>query len=215
MPIAAVSPVYFGQSLGSFQNGQIPSQGGISGAQSKALDGIATFVLDGATTTALTINYIDGVQVPYVNKVSFSASNVTAPTTIGGVANQSVISGVGAFGALKVGQSITTAGFNNAGNNGTFVVNALTTSSVQITNASAVAEGPTPSGTITYNIGSTLAQARIARSFANASGVVDTAASTTTISAVVYTQTSVSFTISAAGSAGQLLSIFVELFPAS
>lgn len=215
MAIPAVSPVFYGQSLGSFQNGQIPSQGGVSGAQSKALQGIATLVLDGATTTSLTINYIDGTQVPYVNKVSFSASNVTAPATIGGVANQSIISGVGAFGALKVGQSVTTAGFNNSGNNGTFTVNAVSTSSIQVTNSSAVLEGPTPSGTVTYNIGSTLAQARIARSFANASGVVDTAASTTTISSVVYTSTAVTFTISTAGSAGQLLSIFVELFPAN
>lgn len=212
MSIAAVTPNYFGS---PFVNGTIPSQGGISGAQSKALDGIATFILDGSTTTTITVNWIDGTQIPYEAKATISVSNVTAPATIGGVANQSIISGVGAMGQLRVGQSIVTSGFSNSGNNGTFTINAVTTNSIQVTNSSAVLEGPTPAGTLTFNYGSTLATARITRAFANALGVKDTAATTTTISAVVISQTTATFTISAAGSAAQTLSVFVELFPAN
>lgn len=215
MSIAAVTPIYCGQSANSFVNGTVPSQGGISGSQSKALDGIATFILDGATSTVLTVNWIDGTQIPYESKATISVNSVTAPATIGGVANQSVISGVGAMGQLRVGQSIVTSGFTNSGNNGTFTINAVTTNSVQVTNSSAVLEGPTPAGTLTFNYGSTLATARITRAFANASGIKDTAATTTTISAVVISQTTATFTISAAGSSAQTLSVFVELFPAS
>lgn len=214
MAISTVVPVYFGQPAGAIQALTIPSQSGVSGAQSKALQGIATATLDGAATT-FTLNWIDGVQVPYQGKISFSANTVTAPATIGGVANQSVISGVGTFGVLRVGQSITTSGFTNAANNGTFVVNALTTSSVQVTNASAVAEGPTPAGSITYNYGSQLALARAARSFASAANVTDTAAASITATASAITQVGCTITISATGSAGQSLSVYTELFPAS
>jgi hypothetical protein len=214
MAISAVTPVYFGQAAASFQNGQIPSQGGISGTQSKVLYGIATFTLDGATTTGLTVNWIDGTQIPFVNNVVLPVSSVTAPATIGGVANQAVYSGVGAYGQLRVGQSVTFAGFTNAGNNGTFTINALTTNSIQVTNSSSVLEGPNPSGTVKFNQGTIPAVCRITRAMANAAGVLDTAALTTTISAVTQAQATGTFTISAAGSNGQLLSVLVEIIPA-
>lgn len=214
MAIATQAPVYFGQPAGGVQQGTVPSQGGISGGQSKALQGIATFILDGAATTA-TLNWIDGTQKPYQNTVTIVASNVTAPATIGGVANQSIISGVGAMGQLRVGQSVTTTGFSNGGNNATFVVNAVTTNSIQVTNASAVLEGPTPSGIISFNSQSQLALARGARAFASAANVTDTAVTTITATLSALTQTSATVTFSAAGSAAQTASVFVELFPAS
>lgn len=214
MAISTVAPVWYGQAAGTFVQGQIPSQGGVSGAQSKDLQGIATFILDGAATTA-TLNWIDGTQKPYQQTTNISAQSATAPATIGGVANQSVISGVGAFGQLRVGQSVTTTGFANSGNNGTFTVNAVSTSSIQVTNASAVAETNSVSANVAFNSGSQLALARGARAFASAANVTDTAATTITATLSAITQTSATVTFSAAGTAAQTASVFVELFPAS
>jgi len=54
--------------------------------------GIATFVGDGATTTA-TVNWIDGVQKIFQRPVVvIPVLSVTAPATLGGVANQAVYS---------------------------------------------------------------------------------------------------------------------------
>src|SRR6266850_7270759 len=121
MAIAPANVVWYGPSLAQ---GQVQSQGGLSGSQSRVLTGIATFIGDGAATTS-TLNWIDGVQKPFQTIQLLPVLSVTAPATIGGVANQAVYSGVGAYGQLAKGQSITFAGFSNAGNNGTFTINAL------------------------------------------------------------------------------------------
>src|ERR1700720_2243508 len=85
---------------GAGAQGQLYSQGGVSGFQSKNVYGLSTITLDGALTTA-TVNFIDGTQKWFQRNINIAATGVTAPATIGGVANQSIISGVGAFGALS------------------------------------------------------------------------------------------------------------------
>jgi len=212
MAIPAVNLSYYSQGT-AVQQGTIPSQGGISGPQSKQLIGIATATLDG-TLTAFTVNFIDGTQKLFNSVVSISASSATAPATIGGVANQSVISGVGAFGALKVGQSVTTAGFANAGNNGTFTVNAVTTSSIQVTNASAVAESGTFGANVQYNAGAKVLSVQGSRATQNVAGVTDTAASSIGVTQVdTITDSSCRVTVSGAGSNGNLLTVLLEIYP--
>jgi hypothetical protein len=192
--------------------GQEQSQGGLSGSQSRAMTGIATTTLDGATGT-VNINWIDGVQKPFQTVILAPVLSVTAPATIGGVANQAVYSGVGAYGQLKVGQSVTFAGFTNAGNNGTFTINALTTSTIQVTNSSSVAE-TNPAATVAFNLatGALVAGAFAVRSVTSAAGVADTAANTIAVTQIgTITQTGAICTLSANGSNGNTLSILVQL----
>lgn len=213
MSIPAVNCTLLKQ--GGAAQGQVYSQGGISGFQSGTVLLQGTAVLDGSSTT-FTANFIDGTQKLFQRTVNISAGNVTAPATIGGVANQSIISGVGAFGALTVGQSVTTSGFSNSGNNGTFTVNAVTTSSIQITNSSAVAESNTPSGNVQVNLGAHVIAAYATRAPFNASGVADTAAAATVVSgASTITDATCLVTISAAGSNAQTLSFILEVIPSA
>ena len=193
--------------------GQVQGQGGLSGSQSRVMTGIATVTLDGAATTA-TLNWIDGVQKPFQTVILAPVLSVTAPATIGGVANQAVYSGVGAYGQLAVGQSVTFAGFSNAGNNGTFTINALTTSSIQVTNSSSVAE-TNPAATVAFNIatGAQVASALGIRAIVSKAGVADTAASSITATLSSLTQTGCTLTLSGTGSNGQTLSVFVQLYP--
>lgn len=194
-------------------SGQLLSQGGLSGFQSKNLFLLGTAVLDGAATT-FTANFIDGTQKLFQRTVNISAGNVTAPATIGGVANQSVISGVGAFGQLSVGMSVATTGFANSGNNGTFTVNALTTSSIQITNSSAVAETNTPSGNVAANLGAKVLSVRASRATQSLAGVADNALSTIFPTGVgTITDASALVTISAAGTTTNTLSVLLEVIP--
>src|SRR6267142_2721654 len=89
----------------------------------------------------------------------------------------SILSGIGAFGQLRVGQSIVTAGFSNAGNNATSVITAVSTSSVQVTNSGAVAEtnfGATGS----VVVGRRVVAVRAFHSAFTFAGVADTGAQT-------------------------------------
>lgn len=210
MAIAAQNVSWYGPQLAQGQN---QSQGGISGSASRVLIGLATFIGDGASTTA-TLNWIDGVQKPFQTVILAPVLSVTAPATIGGVANQAVYSGVGAYGQLKVGQSVTFAGFSNAGNNGTFTVNALTTSSIQVTNAGSVAE-TNPAATVAFNMatGALVAGAQVARAIVGASGVPDTAANTVAVSVSAQTQTGATITFAPAPANLATCSVLVELFP--
>jgi hypothetical protein len=183
------------------------------GPQNRVLTGIATITLDGAATTGV-INFIDGVNSPYQIKQVVGVSSVAAPATIGGVANQAVYTGVGAYGQLRVGQSITFAGFTNAGNNGTFTINALTTSTIQVTNASSVAES-NPQASLSFTFGALVAGVQANRGLASTLGVADTAANTITATPSLFTQTGFTITLSAAGSNGQTLSVLVQLFPSN
>ena len=216
MSITAVNASYFnGMPSGNAgAQGQIASQGGLTGPQAKGLLGVGTFVLDGSTTTGLTLNFIDGTQKPFQNLVYISASGVTTAATINGVANQSVISGVGSFGALRVGQSITTSGYSNSGNNGTFTVNVVTTSSITVTNSSAVAE-TNPAGLVAYNQGTYVLGAVAARAIRSIAGVSDTAATTIYTTVTGVSDTALTLTISGTGSNTQTLSVLFELFPVS
>jgi hypothetical protein len=196
-------------------SGQVYSQGGVSGFQSKEIYLLGTATLDGSTTN-FAVNFIDGTQKLFQNLFVVNALNVTAPATINGVANQSVISGVGAFGALAVGNSVVVAGFANAGNNGTFTVNVVTTSSITVTNSSAVAESNNPSATVTFNKGSHVQACFAARAQYNAAGTIDTAANTISVTTInTVTDATANIVISAAGSAAQLLSVLVKAIPNS
>lgn len=209
MAIPAVNTTWLGQS--SLAQGQIYGNNA-TGSQNEVLIGGGTAILDGATTS-FTANFIDGVQSLFKNTQVLSVSSVAAPVTIGGVANQAVYSGVGAYGQLRVGQSITFAGFTNGGNNGTFTINALTTSSIQVTNPSSVAE-TNPQASLSFNyqnrqVGGVLA----ARAVVGPSGVADTAANTVLITVGAVSQTGVALTLSAAGTNLQTCSYIIEVFP--
>ena len=204
MSIPAVNLTYLGQPATPSQ-GQI-IHGNDSGPMGKRLIGYGTATLDGAATT-FTVNFVDGVQKYAQNNLVIPVQSVTAPATINGVANQSIISGVGAMGQIKVGASITTAGFSNAGNNNTFTVNAVTSSGVQVTNASAVAE-TNYAATLTTVLGPSVLGVQVARSGSSS----DTAAASTTVQPSSVSNTGFTATISAAGSNAQLLSFIVEIF---
>jgi len=215
MAIAAVNLQYLGQPSPAAQ-GQIVNNG-LGGPLSEALTGIGTAVLDGAATT-FTLNWIDGVQKIFQRPVVIvPVLSVTAPATIGGVANQAVYSGVGSFGQFSKGQTIVFAGFSNAANNGSFVINVVSTSSVTVTNASSVAEtNPQASGAV--NFGAVLPAVygssgiNNARVLVSAANVADTAASTTTAIISAVTATGCTVTISAAGTAAQTLSVMATLY---
>src|SRR5258708_7851420 len=138
MAIPAVALSYLGQPSSAAQ-GQIVNNG-LGGPLSEQLLGIATFVGDGATTTA-TVNWIDGVQKIFQRPVAIvSLLSATAAATIGGDANQTVYSGVGSMTQFRVGQTLVVTGFSNAGNNGSFPITAISTSTIQVTNSGGVAE---------------------------------------------------------------------------
>jgi hypothetical protein len=215
MAIAAVNMSYIGQPSSPAQ-GQIVNSG-LGGPLANALVGIGTATLDGAATT-FTLNWIDGTQKIFQRpQVIVPVLSVTAPATIGGVANQAVYSGVGSYGQFRVGQSITFAGFSTAANNGAFTINALSTSSIQVTNASSVAEtNPQASGSV--NFGAVLpaipgsSGVTNFRSLVSAANVADTAAGTITALISSVSATGCTVTISAAGSNGQTLSVLVPLY---
>jgi len=218
MAIAPANVVWYGPALAQ---GQEQSQGGLSGSQSRQLVGIATFIGDGAASSA-TLNWIDGSQKPFQTVILLPVLSVTAPATIGGVANQAVYSGVGAYGQLAKGQSVTFAGFTNAGNNGTFTINALTTSTIQVTNASSVAE-TNPAATVAFNMatGSLVAGAYVTRAIVSAAGVADTQVNTTLAEISTQTQTNAVINFYSAAFAavipgnGNTISVLVTLYPNS
>ncbi len=208
MAIPAVALSYLGQPSSAAQ-GQIINNG-LGGQLSEELMGIATFVGDGATTTA-TVNWIDGVQKIFQRPVVvIPVLSVTAPATLGGVANQAVYSGVGSFSQFSKGQTITFAGFSNAGNNGAFVINLVSTSSVTVTNASSVAES-NPQATGAVNFGAVLPVAQGFRSGVSAANVADTAANTITASINTITATGALVTFSAAPANAATCSVAVKL----
>lgn len=210
MAISAANLVYVGAPGSSAAEGQVISSND-SGPLGKQIFGIATFTGDGASTTA-TLNWIDGVQRPFRKNIVTSVLSVTAPATIGGVANQAVYSGVGSYGAFSVGQTVTFAGFSNAGNNGSFVINALSTSSIQVTNASSVAE-TNPQGSALVNLGAVLPVATAYRSGVSAANVADTAAASITASIASITATGATVTFSAAPANGATCSVAAALTP--
>jgi hypothetical protein len=217
MAISAVNATWAGQT--GISTGELLSQGGLTGSAAKALYGVGTFILDGATTTGLTLNFIDGVQVPFKQTGIIQLQSVTAPATINGVANVAIYSGVGAMGQLRVGQSITTAGFSNSGNNSTtLVVLSITTNSFSAVNASSVAE-TNPAGTASFTLvqgAAGPAAAYLVRSvYGPFNNVLDTAANTIQVTLTAITPTGVTFTISAAGTSLQTLSVAIELFPSN
>ena len=214
MAITVGTTTYLGGPLAAAAQGQQYSMSGISGPTSAVVTGICTLTLDGSSTTA-TVNFIDGVQKLFNTKtVVITGLTVAAPATIGGTANQVIISGVGAFGQFKVGQSVTFAGFSNSGNNGPFTIVAITTSTLQITNASGVAE-TNPAATVTGVNGALVLAVDIQRANASAAGAADTAALATTVTAGGPTQTGFPVTISAAGSSAQTLTVLFEVYPNS
>jgi len=169
MAIATVNASYIGYgglnpALGPVQ-GQIAA-GQDSGPLAKTL--VATAVVTGdSSSTSSTINLIDGIQKIAQYPITIPFTNVTAPATIGGVANQAVYSGIGATTQLAVGASIVFSGFSNGGNNGTFTINVISTNSVTVTNASSVLEGPNYSAQGLSYKGPVIAAIDISRSSVN------------------------------------------------
>lgn len=203
---------YIGQPIQGAAQGQIYNNG-TPGPLGSVLSAIGTSTMDGAATT-IAVNFIDGVQKLSQSTVLVSLQSVTAPATIGGVANQAVYSGVGAFGQLRVGQSVVIAGFTNAGNNSTFTVNAVSTSSIQVTNASSVAE-TNYAATLTYTIGQRVSAVTASRSLLNFAGTADSAnavAGVTSVSAI--SNTGCTLNLSAAGNAGTA-SFLIDVYFAS
>src|SRR5208282_3409776 len=96
---------------------------GTPGPKSKTLYayGVAT---NGNTTTAANaapVGYIDGVQT-LGKTIVLQLQSVDAPITYLGTANTAFYHSVQGCGQIKVGDSITTAGFTNGGNNATNTV---------------------------------------------------------------------------------------------
>lgn len=211
MAIPNVNVSWYGQS--SLAQGQVYGNN-TAGPENEILKGVGTAILDGTLTT-FQVNFIDGIQSLYKSLVVLPFSSVAAPVTIGGVVNQAVYSGVGAYGQLRVGQSIVIAGFTNAGNNGTFTINALTTSTIQVTNAGSVAE-TNPQASLSFGGTRFVAGFECARSVYSAAGVIDTAASTITVvpgGAGGLNQLGGAVTISGAGTVGQTLSFIIQVYP--
>ena len=142
-PTTTLSYVGNGPSAG----GQVINSG-LGGPLSKTLIGygIAT---NGNTTTNVTgclVNFIDGVQ-SLGPTVVLSCQSVAAPVTYNGTANQAFYASVNGVNQIKVGDSVTIAGFATSANNVTATVNYVTSSGIYVTNSSAVAE-TNPAATI-------------------------------------------------------------------
>lgn len=198
---------YIGQPLGAPAQGQIYN-GGTGGPLGSILTGIGTSTMDGAATV-ITLNFIDGTQSFSQYPVVVNLQSVTAGATINGVANQSIYSGVGAFGQFRVGQSFVVAGFANAANNGTFVITAVSTSSVQVTNAGPSVAETNFSATGTVVLGRSVIAVRASRSALNAAGVADTANAAAGVNSVTaITNKSCVLNLSAAGTAGTASFVF-------
>ncbi len=212
MAIAAVNLSYLGQPSSPAQ-GQIVNSG-LGGPLAGALVGIGTAVLDGAATT-FTLNWIDGSQKIFQRPtVVVSLSSATAAATINGVTNQTVYTGVGAMTQFRVGQTLVTTGFSNAGNNASSVITAISTSTIQVTNSGGVAE-TTAQGSGLVNQGAVLPAITFGanqRVLVSAANVADTAAVATTAILSAVTATGCTVTISAAGSAAQTLSVLVPIY---
>jgi len=216
MAIAAVNMSYLGQPGTTAAQGQIVNSG-LGGPLAGALVGIGTAVLDGAATT-FTLNWIDGVQKIFQRPtVVVGLLSATAAATINGVANQTVYSGVGSMTQFRVGQSLVTTGFSNAGNNATSVITAISTSTIQVTNSGGVAE-TNPQGSGLVNFGAVLPAISGSsgvsnfRALVSAANVADTAANTITALISAVSATGCTVTISATGSNLQTLSVLVPIY---
>ena len=118
-----------------------------SGPKSRTLVGYGV-ATNGNTTTGANsapVYFIDGVQtfgktiVLPINSVQIDTSRFT---------NGADYYTVGAAGQIKVGDSVTIAGFTNSGNNLTTTVAAVTSSYITVTNSGAVTE-TNPAATMT------------------------------------------------------------------
>ena len=114
-----------------------------SGPKAKTLYAYGNLVASSGSwysyTGTVAVNFIDGVQT-FGKTVVLQIQSVTNPVTINGTANQVIYSSVFGDNQVLVGDSVTIAGFTNSGNNGTFTVNVVTSTGIQVTNSSAVAE---------------------------------------------------------------------------
>lgn len=209
----AITPVnlsyigYGGLPAGSSAVGQGQTAAGQdSGPLAKTLVGTGVVTLDGAATS-FGLNFIDGVQKLSQNTILLPLQSAAAPVTINGVANQAIYSGVGSFGQLAVGTSVVIAGFTNAGNNGTFTVNAVTASSITVTNASSVAE-TNYAATLTFTKGPSVVAVDVSRS-----ATADTAAAGIGIvGASAITNVGCTVHLSAAGAAAATMGLIAVIY---
>lgn len=208
MAIPAVNLSYIGQPA-SPAAGQVFASND-SGPLGKVIVGTGTATLDGALT-AFTVNFIDGVQKLAQVPVIIQLQSAAAPVTINGVANQAIYSGVGAMSQIAVGTSVVIAGFVNGGNNGTFTVNAVTASSVTVTNASSVAE-TNYAATLSFSKGPSVLAVQVTRS-----GIAtDTAAGSVQVTGPsALSSTGFTANLGSAGTNGNTLTVAAEVYLAS
>lgn len=144
-----INLTYIGQPGTSAGGGQIIADQ-TSGPKAKTLYAYGNLVASSGTwysyTGTVAVNFIDGVQT-FGKQIILQLQSVTAPATINGTANQAIYSSTGGDGQIKVNDSVVIAGFTNSGNNGTFTVNAVSSTGIQVTNSSSVAE-TNPAGTL-------------------------------------------------------------------
>lgn len=202
MSISAVNLTYVGQ--GATAGGQEIANYG-PGPLAKEVVGYGTATLDGSSTSFV-VNFIDGnqnlAQTPKILQLlsATAASGGNTILTTSGPATQ-----------VALGTSITTAGFTNSANNGTFTVKAVSTNTITVNNGSAVAE-TNPSATLTYQYGPAILGVSVSRMGAS----TDTAAASTTVyPSNNLTNATVTLNISAAGSNAQLLSFLMRIIFAS
>lgn len=193
--------------------GQIYNQG-TGGPGGSVITGIGTSVTDN-TGASVTLNFIDGVQPLGQYQLVLPLQSVTAGATIGGVANQSIYSGVGSFGQLRAGQTLVVAGFANAANNGSFVITAVFTSAVQVTNAGPSVAETNFAATGSVTLGRKVVAVRAFHSALSFAGVADAGtAAIGVLSTSAITNKACTLTASGTIPAGQFSVLFDVYFDA-
>lgn len=214
MALNTVSLTYIG--LPTLQGPVAPGQiynNNAPGPLGKTLVGYATLTGSTTSTKTYTINFIDGVQTLGERPVVVQLTSATAPATINGTANQVVYSGVGSMGQFSKGQSVVTAGFTNSGNNGTFTINAVTSSGIQVTNASGVAE-TNYAATATVTVGPAV-QSVFVNFDGRSTGANDAGGDFTSIIPSALTNTGFTANINASITSGSTVSVSVVIYFAS
>jgi hypothetical protein len=135
--------------------GQGPSAGGqniadqTSGPKAKTLYGYGALVATSGTwasPTSCPINWIDGVQsLGKVVVLQLQSVDVTDGT-------YTTYHSTGPDSSVPVGTTVTIAGFSTGANNGSFVVHAVTSSTIVVVSAAGVAE-INPAATCTFTVG--------------------------------------------------------------
>jgi hypothetical protein len=181
--------VYTGTITGGAANALVGFQFTVAGFVGASNNG--TFIAVASTATTLTLANANAIAETH------------AATAQAGIAQYNSVFG---DGQVQIGDTVVIAGFTNAGNNGTFTVTAVGSSSVTVNNLAAVAE---------TNPAATLSDVQNATPLAvtvNVSG--GTQEATAFVAAAVSTITATGFTyvLSANGTAAKTLNLLTTLY---